>query len=156
MEEKLQIDIYKGLPMVMEKINTVALNAVMGMSTSWIYNKLNHYVIDGKAKKFIEEDLPLINNGLYALGCEIASTLIEYNADRENVINQIKELRKLVSMQYLCVEMLKKNKRWMDSRMCSRSKEGKACSFKEDDILRINMAAMQIANELKSIEMVLK
>lgn len=155
MEEKLKINIYKGLPIIMEKINTVALTAVMGKSNAWIYNKLNHHVIDGKAKVFIEEDLPLINNGLHALGCEITSTLIEYNADRENVINQIKELRKLVSMQYLCVEMLKKNKRWMDSRMCSRSKEGKACSFKEDDILRINMAAMQIANELKSIEMTL-
>lgn len=156
MEEKLQIDIYKGLPMVMEKINTVALSAVIGKSDSWIRNKVNHYVIKGVAKEFVEEDLPLINNGLHALGCEITSSLIEYNIDREDVINQIKELRKLVSMQYLCVEMLKESKRWMDNRMKVRSKEGKACSFKEDDILRINMAAMQIANELKSIEMVLK
>lgn len=156
MEEKLQIDIYKGLPMVMEKINTVALAAVIGKSDAWIYQKTKRSIVKGMQKEFVENDLPLINNGLHALGCEITSSLIEYNADRDDVINQIKELRKLVSMQYLCVEMLKKNKRWMDSRMCSRSKEGKACSFKEDDILRINMAAMQIANELKSIEMVLK
>ena len=56
MEEKLKIDIYKGLPMIMEKINTVALSAVMGKSDSWIQNKLNHYVIKGKAKEFILED----------------------------------------------------------------------------------------------------
>ena len=156
MEEKLKINIYKGLPIILEKINTVALAAVIGKADSWIQNKLKHYVIKGKAKEFIEEDLPLINNGLHALGCEITSTLVEYNADRENVINQIKGLRRLVSMQYLCVEILKEKKTWMNSRMKARSKEGKACSFKEDDILRINMAAMQIANELRSVEMTLE
>ena len=155
MEEKLKIDIYKGLPMIMEKINTVALTAVMGMSNAWIYNKLNHNVVKGKEKEFVSEDLPLINSGIDALGCEIASSLVVYSADRDAVIEQIKELRKLVSMQYICVEILKESKRWMDNRMRSRSKEGKACSFKEDDILRINMAAMQIANELRSIELIL-
>lgn len=81
--------------------------------------------------------------------------LVVYEEEREEVIEQIKELRKLVSMQFLCVEMLKKNKRWIDSRMKARSKEGKACSFKEDDIHAINKAAMQIANELKSTELIL-
>ena len=36
---------------------------------------------------------------------------------------------------------------------CRRSKQ---FGFKEDDILRINMAAMQIANELRTIEMTLE
>lgn len=156
MEEKLQINIYKGLPMVLEKINAVALSAVIGKANSWMQNKLKHYVIKGVGKEFVEEDLPLINGGLSALGSEILSSLVEYSDDRDAVIAQLKELRKLVSMQYICVEVLKINKRWMDSRMIKRSKEGKACSFKEDDILRINMAAMQIANELKSIELTLK
>lgn len=155
MEEKLKINIYKGLPMVMEKINTVALSAVIGMSDSWIYQKLRHSVKKGYAQVFEEEDLPLINKGLEVLGSEITSSMIEYNADRENVIEQIKNLRKLVSMPYIYTEVLKVKKTWIDSRMKARSKEGKACSFKEDDILRINMAAMQIANELKSIEMTL-
>ena len=155
MEEKLKIDIYKGLPMIMEKINTVALSAVMGKSDSWIYNKLYRRLIKGTVKEFIAEDLPLINSGIDTLGCEITSSLIVYSADREAVIEQIKDLRKLVSMQYICVEILKESKRWMDNRMRSRSKEGKVCSFKEDDILRINMAAMQIANELRSIELIL-
>ena len=50
MEEKLKINIYKGLPMVMEKINTVALAAVIGRTDVWIYNKLRHLVIKGKEK----------------------------------------------------------------------------------------------------------
>ena len=156
MEEKLKINIYKGLPIILEKINAVALAAVIGKTSTWAYQKLNKCIVNGMLKEFTEKDLPLINNGLHALGCEIASTLVEYNADRENVINQIKGLRKLVSMQYLCVEILKEKKTWMNSRMKARTKEGKACSFKEDDILRINMAAMQIANELRSVEMTLE
>ena len=156
MEEKLKINIYKGLPMVMEKINTVALAAVVGKTNGWIYNKLNHNVIKGKAKEFIEEDLPLINKGLELLGLEIASSMVVYNADREDVIAQLRELRKLVSMPYIYENVLNVKKSWIDSRMRVRSKEGKACSFKEDDILRINMAAMQIANELRTIEMTLE
>ena len=156
MEEKLKINIYKGLPMVMEKINTVALAAVIGRVDTWLHNKLRHIVVKGRVQEFKEEDLPLINKGLEMLGSEIASSMVVYNADREDVITQLRELRKLVSMPYIYENVLNVKKSWIDSRMRVRSKEGKACSFKEDDILRINMAAMQIANELRSIEFVLK
>ena len=156
MEGKLQINIYKGLPMILEKVKAVALAAVIGRKDTWIYNKMNHCVIDGKERSFVEDDLPLINSGLELLGAEILQSLITYSSDRDEVISQVKDLRGLVCMPYIYEEVLKVKKSWFDSRMRCRSKEGKACSFKEDDILRINMAAMQIANELKSIEMVLK
>lgn len=155
MEEKLQINIYKGLPMVLEKVKGVALSAVIGKSNAWSDNKLNRRIIKGVEKQFIESDLPLINNGLENLGNEIIQSLVTYSADREEVIAQVKELCKFVSMPYIYTEVLKVKRSWIESRMRCRSKEGKACSFKEDDILRINMAAMQIANELKSIELVL-
>lgn len=153
--DRKQVNIYEGLPLILEKINCVALSSVIGKSDSWIRNKLGHYVIKGKAKEFILTDLELINKGLILLGDEIMQNLVIYEEDREEVIEQIKELRKLVSMQYVCVEVLKENKRWMDSRMRHRPEGGKVCSFKEDDIHAINKAAMQIANELKSTELVL-
>lgn len=156
MNEKIQIDIYKGLPMVLNKVKAVALAAVIGKSDAWIHNKLNHYIIKGDEKKFIKEDLPLINNGLCILGDEIAQGLITYSFDRDAVIAQIKDLRGLVCMPYIYEEVLKVKKSWFDSRMRPRNKEGKATSFKEDDILHINMAAMQIANELRTIEMTLE
>ena len=141
--------------MVLEKVKVVALAAVIGRKDTWIHNKLNHCVIKGDEKKFIEEDLRLINSGLEVLGNEIIQSLVTYSSDRDAVIAQIKDLRGLVCMPYIYEEVLKEKMSWFNSRMCKRSKEGKACSFKEDDILRINMAAMQIANELKSIELVL-
>ena len=155
MKEKLQVNIYKGLPMVLEKINAVALAAVIGKGSSWLGNKLHHNVIKGRVQEFVSADIPLINSGLDALGNEIMSSLLVYDADRDKVIAQIKELRKLVYIPYVCSEVLKVERLWFDRRMRPRSPEGKASSFKEDDILRINMGVMQIANELKSIELVL-
>lgn len=155
MSGKLQVNIYKGLPMVLEKINTVALAAVIGKGSSWIGNKLRHNVIKGKAQEFVAADIPLINRGIEALGDEIMHSLLVYDADRDKVIAQIKELRKLIYIPYICSEVLKVEKMWFDRRMRPRTPEGKATSFKEDDILRINMGVMQIANELKSIELTL-
>ena len=112
-------------------------------------------MIKGRVQEFVSADIPLINSGLDALGNEIMSSLLVYDADRDKVIAQIKELRTLVYIPYVCSEVLKVERLWFDRRMRPRSPEGKASSFKEDDILRINMGVMQIANELKSIELVL-
>lgn len=155
MEKKFQINIYRGLPMVLEKINTVAMASVIGKGGSWINNKYRHNVIKGRPQEFIQSDVELINNGLPLLGDEILGLLIVYNEDRESVIEQIRNLRKIVSMPYVYNEVMKKDKRWFERRMQPRKPGGKACSFKEDDILRINMGAMQVANELKSIEFTL-
>lgn len=153
--DRKQVNIYEGLPMILEKINCVALTSVIGKSDSWIRNKLAHHVIKGKAKEFILTDLEIINKGLILLGDEIMQNLIDYKEDREEVIVQIKELRKIVSMPYIYLDILKVQKRWFESRMRPRPEGGKVCSFKEDDIHAINKAAMLIANELKSTELIL-
>lgn len=155
MNGKLCINVYKGLEMVLAKINKVALAAVIGRESSWIGNKYHHNIIKGNVQEFVESDLALLNEGLEILGNEIQCSLITYSDDREQVIEQIKELRKMVFMPYIYLEVMKVKKTWFDSRMKPRKPGGKVCSFKEDDVLKINMAAMQIANELKSIEFVL-
>jgi hypothetical protein len=155
MDRKLQVNIYTGLPMVLEKINTVALAAVIGKGGSWINNKHRHNVIKGKAQEFVESDIVLMNSGLELLGDEITQSVIVYDDDREKVIEQIKELRKMVYIPYICSEVLKVDKSWFDRRMRPRTPGGKVCSFKEDDVFRINMGVIQIANQLKSIEFTL-
>lgn len=156
MDEKLQIDIYKGLPIILEKIKTVALAAVIGKTDAWITIKLRHNLSNGKPWEFIPEDIPLINNGINLLGQEISQNLIEFNSDREDVIEQVKVLDQYISMPYIYDTVMGKKRHWYAGRMVHRKPGRKVCTFKEDDILAINMAAMQIANELKSIEFVLK
>ena len=156
MNEKIQIDVYVGLPMILEKVKGVALAAVIGKPSPWINHKLDRYVAEGKERRFFPADLGILNGAIYELGSEITSLLIEYSADREDVIKQIKELSKIVSIPYIYTNVLKQKEGWFRSRMLPRKPGGKATSFKEEHILQINMAAMQIANELKSIEFVLK
>ena len=155
MEFKLQVNVYKGLPLVLEKVKSVALSAVLGKSNGWMNQKLDHHVIKGRAQEFYENDIPLLNDALLRLSEEIKHSLIVYNTDRENVVVQVKALAKLVCMPYIYEEVLKQDSTWYRNRTRKRSPEGKACSFKEEDIFHINMAAMQIANELNSIEFIL-
>lgn len=156
MNEKLQIDIYKGLPMVLEKIKGVALSAVIGKTPAWLQQKLERTVVKGLQKEFVSSDLDLINNGLELLGQEISQSMVNYTPVREEVIEQIKNLNSFIAMPYIYDNVLGKGRRWYVNRMVQRKPGCSVCSFKEDDILAINMAAMQIANELKSIEFVLK
>lgn len=155
MEMKLQVNIYKGLPKVLEKVKSVALSAVIGKSNAWLNQKLDHYVVKGRPQEFYPQDLPLLNDGIARLGDEILNSLVTYDADREKVIVQMKTLAKMVCMPYIYGEVLKKQRLWYANRTRKRSTEGKASSFSEDDVLAINMAAMNIANELKSIEFTL-
>lgn len=152
---KLQMNVYMGLPMLLDKIKVVALAAVTGKADSWMLMKLRHSIVKGRALEFVQSDLDLINASMPVLGDEILQSLVVFDADREKVIPQVRNLARLVSMQYITMDIMGKKKRWYDGRMSKRTSEGKASSFKEEDILQINMAAMNIANELKSIELVL-
>lgn len=155
MEVKLKVNVYKGLPMVLEKVKSVALSAVLGKSNGWMNQKLDHHIIKGRAQEFYDNDIPLLNDAMLRLSEEIMHSLIVYEADREAVVEQVKTLAKLVCMPYIYGLVLKQSEVWYKNRTRKRSSEGKACSFKEEDILRINLAAMQIANELRSIEFTL-
>lgn len=155
MSEKLRINIYKGLPIILDKVKAVALAEVIGKGSSWINNKRRHNIIKGKPQEFVESDLAIINEGLTKLGDAILTRLVTYSEDRDSVILRVKTLSEWISMPYVYGEVMKKTKGWYSMRMVRRTTEGKVSVFKEDDILAINMAAMQIANELKSIEFVL-
>ena len=89
------------------------------------------------------------------LGNLIASNLIEYTSDREQVIASVRAVDAYISMPYIYLNVLKQNRLWYANRMRERKPGGKASSFKEDDILKMNMGIMQIANELRSIELTL-
>ena len=155
MNEKLKVNIYKGLPMILEKVKVVALAKVVGKADSWIHGKLRHNVRKGVEQRFVESDIELINKALGEFGDLIAGRLIEFSDDREAVIGQIRAVGEFVAMPYIYEDVLKQERRWYVNRMVARKPGKKVCSFKEDDILKMNMGIMQIANELCSIELIL-
>lgn len=155
MEVKLQINVYKGLPIVLEKVKSVALSAVIGKSNAWLNQKLTHCIVKGRVAEFYPQDLPLLNEGIGRLGDEILSSLVVYSSDREQVVEQMKALAKMVSMPYIYGDVMKKQRFWYTARTQRCSPGCRVCSFSEDDVLTINMNAMRIASELKSLEFIL-
>ena len=152
---KTQVHIYEGLPIILEKVKSVALSAVTGKTNAWMKLKLARNIVNGKPAEFKQIDIELINKCLPILGDEILSSLVDFSENREEVIIQIKELGNYIRMPYIYKGVMKKSKVWYDGRMLIRKGAGRDTSFKEDDILAINMTAMQIAYELKSTEFIL-
>ena len=155
MSDKLKVSIYVALPMILEKVKVISLAKFVGKTDAWILNKLRHAVIKGVPQEFYEFDLPLVNNALHQLGDAIAGCVVTYVPDREQVIASVRAVDAYVSMPYIYLDVLKQKRLWYANRMRERKPGGKASSFKEEDIQKMNMGIMQIANELRSIELVL-
>lgn len=155
MSDKLKVNIYVALPMILEKVKMVALSKFIGKTDAWTLNKLRHAVVKGVPQEFYETDLPLVNNALHQLGEAIAGSVVTYVSDREQVIASVRSVDAYVSMPYIYLDILKQKRLWFANRMRERKPGGKASSFKEEDIQKINMGIMQIANELRNIELIL-
>ena len=155
MSDKLKVNIYVALPMILEKVKVISLAKFVGKTDAWVLNKLRHAVIKGVPQEFYESDLPLVNNALHQLGDAIAGCVVTYVPDREQVIASVRAVDAYVSMPYIYLDVLKQKRLWYANRMRERKPGGKASSFKEEDIQKMNMGIMQIANELRSIELVL-
>ena len=52
MNGKLKVNVYKGLPMILEKIKAVALAKVIGKADSWMVMKLRHSEVKGRNLEF--------------------------------------------------------------------------------------------------------
>lgn len=155
MSEKLKANVYQALPLIFEKIKVVALEKVMGRTDAWVTMRLHNNMMGGKPLSFSEDDLVLVNRGLEKLGEQIAGVLVQFSDDRDAVIAGIRNANIYIAMPYIYEEVWKKDRQWFANRMRKRKPGGKASSFKEEDILKMNMAIMQIANELRSIELTL-
>lgn len=150
-----QINVYEGLDAILEKIKTVALTTAIGKSEAWVRQKLTKRDVRGFIQGFKDVDIELVNVGLQTISKEISQSMIKFDDNRERVIEQVKVLSNYINMPYIYNEVLGKGAYWYKPRMLARVPGRKVCVFKEDDIHAINKAAMQIANELKSTELIL-
>lgn len=153
MEPKIKINIYTALPDILVKVKGVALTATIGKTSAWMSQKLKRMVVKGAAKEFVQADVDTLNLALARLSEELATKRIVYTDNRDEVIEQVKEVAKIVSMPYIYMDVLKKNKFWYTNRIAATRKMNS--SFSEDDILQINLAVLGIANHLKIVELTL-
>lgn len=155
MAEKIQIQVEKGLTIINKMVKYSALTREAGMTPAWLSAKINHNVVNGIRCDFYEKDVLLINSVLVSIGERLMKVRITYSPVRETVVSQIKEVLKTVQSEYVYDKYIRKDKRWFFNRLIKPTKEGKKCSFTEDDILLVNLAVREVANNLLSIELIL-
>ena len=153
--DKLQIEVNKGMAMVAEMVKMKAFSEASGKQQSWWSCKMNHNIKNGKECKFEESDLPCLNATLENLGSQLAEIQLVYTDNREEVVEQIRKLGTLVSMPYIYNNVMGKGRVWYKDRMRKSLANGRPYYFKEEDILQMNIAIIDIANRLKNIEFVL-
>lgn len=152
--EKLKVSVDKGLPMLKEMIRLAVIAKEMDMSYSTLDNKMNKRIIRNSPAKFTKRDIFLLNSSIEAIGEKLLLMRIVFE-DRESVIEQIQLLSEIVYMPYIYDTVMGKKQHWYYNRMKKVAPKQKKTSFSEDDILHFNMAIIDIANKLLSIEMTL-
>lgn len=153
--EKLQIEVNKGMAMVAEMVKMKAFSEASGKQQSWWSSKMNHIVKNGKECCFLESDLPVLNATIEKLGTQLSEIQLVYSEDREAVVEQIRKLDTIVSMPYIYNNVMGKGRVWYKDRMRKSLANGRPYYFKEEDILQMNIAIIDISNRLKNIEFVL-
>lgn len=158
--QKIQIPVKQGLKIISGMIKLSYLCEYMNRSSGWIYNKMNHAETSTTSVGFNEKDIADINTAI----AEIGSTLlgkriipkdnpdIDIKSRREDIVRQLKEVALIVSMPYIYVEKLGKDKIWYAKRIAN----GSRYKFSENDILTMNMAIVEIGSKLLSIELTMQ
>lgn len=155
--EKIKVPVKQGLPMIAEIVKLKYITDTLGKSSGWIYNKMNSEKTTTKSKGFSQEDIDLLNTVFEEIGKELLSTRISHVeqddvlGSRQNIVQQIKELSKVVCMPYIYINKLGKNITWYKKRMSCPEKY----RFKDEEITLFNMSIVEIGNKLLSIELTL-
>lgn len=150
---KIKVNYLQGMKMIRSMIKLQFLVNETGKSFAWLSCK-----VSGK-QEMTENDLILINESIQKVGRKIVNERLSLHhsnegsslAAGENVVEQIRSLYKSLAMDYLYEYTLGKNKKWLNNRISHSNKY----RFKEEEIIKMNMAIAEIGNKLLSIELVL-
>lgn len=155
-QERIKIEVYQGLPIIQDMIKDLAITREMGESVSWLGKRQAKNKSRNFQFVFTESDVQKLNEALWRIGERLSFTRIEFSEVRQEVIDQIKEKLSDVFLPYIYLNKMKEKKHWWNFRMANEHAKGQKCSFKPEDILKINLAIAEIAARLLSVELVVK
>lgn len=155
-QERIKIEVYQGLPIIQEMIKDLAITREMGESVSWLGKRQTKNMSRNFQFTFTAGDVVKLNAALWRIGERLSSTRIEFSEARQEVIDQIKEKLSDVFLPYIYLNKLEAKKHWWNYRMANDQAKGQKCTFKPEDVLKINLAIAEIAARLLSIELVVE
>lgn len=156
--EKIKMPIREALLSIEEMINMSYLCKVAGISNGTIREKM--YPDEYQRKlKFTQRDVDKLNKAFREISEHLLHTqlsnepsddLLTY-AEGNNVVEQIQNVDKAISMPYIYRKRMGKNDAWFRN----RKNKKRTVEFSDDDILTMNMIIREIAYKLFSIELTL-
>lgn len=154
--QRIKLEVYQGLPIVQEMIKDLAITKEMGENVSWLDSRIHKRMNRNFQFTFTEKDVVKLNAAIWRIGERLAATRIEFSDARQDVIDQIKGKLSDVYLPYVYLVKLGAKKYWWNYRMANDYAKGQKCTFKPEDILKINLAVAEIAARLLNIELVLE
>lgn len=154
--QRIKLEVYQGLPIIQEMIKDLAITKEMGEAINWIGQRQFKRTIRNFTYSFTKEDVAKLNAAIWRIGERLSATTIEYNEDRQQVINQIKEKLSPIFLSFICTNKLQKSIHWWNNRLKSSDAKGTKANFQPEDIVKINLAVAEIAARLLSIELIVE
>lgn len=159
MREKIEIPVNEALPMLAEMIKLKYVTDELGKSYSWIYQKMHYKHLKTTSKGFNESDINSLNEVFERIGEKLLRTQIsefpnwddDTYSEGETIPEQLKSLSKVINMPYIYVGKFGKSKIWFSNRIS----DPKRYRFKEEHIMLINLAILEIGKKLLSIKVIL-
>ena len=159
MREKIEIPVNEALPMLAEMIKLKYVTDELGRSSGWIYQKMHYKQVKTRSKGFNESDISSLNEVFERIGEKLLRTQIsefpnwddDTYSEGETIPEQLKSLSKVINMSYIYVGKMGKDTDWFSCRISTP----KRYRFKEEHIMLINLAILEIGKKLLSIKVTL-
>lgn len=162
--EEIKINVYESKELLYKMLNVKGFNErILKKSHKWTDSKYSRNSFGNVKPGFSEKDIVLYNNGLRTLSefCEkkilkLPSECGDPEIYSEYASKLLKELRCVISMQYLCENYTSIAKTTFGKKLRGEiGANGKPVRFKEYDILEINEGIRKMSSFFQSITLTL-
>ena len=150
---RVKMDVYTNLPELMEVVKGTAICREIGVTSAWLNGKL-HQNVNTKysVRKFSEDDVCKLNEGVWAVARKLMDATIEYSEDRQAVIDQVKERYADVFLKQVAIRKMGWSEGKIKSCMVKTSSKGRYMTFGKQELQQLTLANREVAARMLSIE----
>ena len=122
----------------------------VGIDQSTYQNKLKNNITSNAKHSYVfsrfnQEDIDRLNAWLPQLAMQLPTMIVRWSDDREAVIEQVRNLKPLLNLNYISEKYLGMDHRKFMARCTIRVSKGYNTSFNQQDIDRLNSAIIDFA-----------
>ena len=153
MPERIKKGVYAELPKLVEIIKVGAIEREMGVISGWVSAKLKN-TRNGKysVRKFSEDDVRRLNEGVWRLADKLMRVKVEYSPDRATCAANVKEALKDVFMKELALRKLG----WSKIELGVRTSVGASMKYRpqftEADVEALTIGVREVAVAMLAYE----